>query len=139
MNMDFSAFFLEMLNGGAITPELLWLVLLTIYLSKESKRRGLHALDWFSLPPSMDFMLAIFVVDAGVWLRSVTVWIWRRFDGAGEFSSVQQVVLAIGGFLIVVGYLCKIRAITRPDHGAGPWLASMAATAIVLVAMLVFR
>lgn len=136
---DFNAFFLEMLNGGAITPELLWLVLLAIYLSRESKRRGLRALDWFALPPSMDLMLAVFISDAGVWLRSVTIWAWRRFDGAGEFNAAQQTLLIIGGAMIVVGFLCKIRALTRPDHGSRPYLVAAASTAIVLIAMLVFR
>lgn len=134
-----SAFFLEMLNGGAITPELLWLVLLAVYLSKESKRRGLHALDWFSLPPSMDLIVAVFLSDAGVWIRSTTIWVWRRFYGAGEFSNAQQLLLVIGGAMIVVGYLCKIRAWTKPDHGEMPYLVASAATAVVLIMMLVSR
>ncbi len=134
-----TAFFLEMLNGGAITPELFWLVLLARYLTRESKRRGLHAFDWISLPPSMDLMLAIFISDFGVWLRSVTVWVWRRFDGGGEFNQAQQALLIAGGALIVVGYLCKVRALTRPDEGDKPWLVAMGCTAVVLIAMLVFR
>lgn len=136
---DFNSFFLEMLNGGAITPELFWLVLLAHYLATESKRRGLHAFDWFSLPPSMNLMLAIFIVDAGVWIRSVTIWAWRRFDGSGDFGAISSCSLIVGGALIVFGYLCKVRALTRPDHGDGPWLAAMASTVVVLVAMLVFR
>lgn len=134
-----NSFFLEMLNGGAVTPELFWLVLLARYLTRESKRRGLQRFDWFSLPPSMDLMLAIFIVDAGVWIRSVTIWVWRRFDGSGEFSSAQHMLLTIGGALIAIGYLCKIRALTRPDEGNGPWLVAMGCTVVVLVAMLVFR
>lgn len=134
-----AVFLLEILNGGAVTPELFWLVLLAIYLSKESRRRGLHYLDWFSLPPSMDLILAVFISDAGVWLRSVTIWAWRRFDDAGDFNQAQQVLLIIGGAMIVVGHLCKIRAMTRPDHGNGPWLIAMASTAIILVGMLAFR
>lgn len=133
-----SAFFLEMLNGGAITPEFLWLVLLGIYLSRESQRRGLHWSDWFSLPPSMNLILAVFIADAGVWLRSLIVWNWRR-TGAGEFNEAELLGLIVGGALIVLGFLCKIRAMTEPDHGPGPWLASAGLTALVLVAMLVFR
>lgn len=134
-----SAFFLEMLNGGALTPELFWLVLLARYLARESKRRGLHMLDWISLPPSMDLMLAIFISDTGVWIRSLTIWAWRRFGGAGEFNQVQLALLICGGALIVVGYLCKVRALTRPDEGDVPWLTAMACSAVVLVVMLVFR
>lgn len=136
---DFNALFLEMLNGGAVTPELMWLVLLAIYLSKETKRRGLHAFDWFSLPPSMDLILAVFVSDAGVWLRSVTIWAWRRFDGAGEFNTAQQMLLIAGGALIVVGFLCKIRALTKPDHGSRPYMVAVVSTIVVLIAMLVLR
>lgn len=134
-----TSLFLEMLNGGAITPELIWLMLLAIYLSKESKRRNLNALDWFSLPPSMDLILAVFISDFGVWLRSLTIWAWRRFDGAAEFNQAQQALLTFGGALIVVGFLCKIRALTAPDHGNLPWLISTAAAAAAIVALLLLR
>lgn len=133
------AFFLEILNGGAVTPELLCLVLLGIYLSRESRRRGLHALDWFALPPSMNLVLAMFIFDSGVWLRSITIWVWRRFFGAGDFSAMQTALLIVGGGLIVVGSLCKIRALTAPDHGRAPWLLASIATLAAIVAIVVFR
>lgn len=135
-----SALFLEILNGGAMTPELVCLVLLAIYLSKEAKRRGLHRLDWFKLPPSMNLILAMFVYDTGVFLRSITVWAWRRFSGGvGNFDGVEGLALVLGGALIVIGSLCKIRALTKPDHGDGPWLAASAATAFAIGVLLLFR
>lgn len=131
---------LELLNGGAVTPEMLWLVLLGVYLSKEAKRRGLRAVDWFSLPPSMNLILAVFISDLGVTLRSATVWAWRRFNGgAGDFSSIETAALIVGGTLIVVGSLCKIRAITEPDHGNGPWLLSMASAVVAILVLLALR
>ena len=135
-----SALFLEILNGGAITPELVCLVLLTIYLSKEAKRRGLRRLDWFKLPPSMNLILAMFVYDAGVFVRSVAVWGWRRFSGGtGNFTGPEGLALIIGGALIVIGSLCKVRALTRPDHGDGRWLVASASSAIVIVALILLR
>lgn len=141
MKTSFSAFFLEMLNGGAITPETVWLVLLGIYLVKEARRREEAGapVNWMGLPASMNLILAVFISDAGVQLKSLTVWIWRRFDGAGEFSALQTGLLIVASSLIVIGALCKIRALTQPDHGSGPWLRAMGATAAILVLMLVFR
>lgn len=139
MSHGFSAFLLEMLNGGAVTPELLWLVLLAIYLSRESQRRNLRWFDWFHLPPSMSLMLAVFISDAGVWLRSFVIWNWRRSGGAGEFNELEVAVLIFGCTMIVLGFLCKIRAMTEPDHGRKPWLIAAALTVIALAAMLVFR
>lgn len=133
------AFFLEILNGGAIVPELLCLVLLGVYLSREAHRRGLHALDWFKLPPSMNLVLAMFVFDSGVLLRSITIWVWRRFFGGGDFSALQTCLLIIGGGLIVVGSLCKIRALTEPDFGRAPWLLASIATLAAIVAIVAFR
>lgn len=127
---------LEILNGGAITPELMWLVLLSVYLVREAKRRGLHFLDWFHLPPSMNLILAIYICDVGVYLRSITVWVWR-INGGHEFSLVQSWLLVVGGGLIVLGTLCKIRAITAPDHGDRPWFVAGALTLLV-AAILVF-
>lgn len=135
-----SSLFLEILSGGAITPELVCLVLLTIYLSKEAKRRGLRRRDWFKLPPSMNLILAMFVYDVGVFLRSGTIWAWRRFaGGAGDFNSIEGLLLVLGGALIVLGSLCKIRALTKPDHGDGPWLAASAASAFMIGLLLLFR
>lgn len=129
---------LELLNGSAVTPELLWLVMIGLYLSKEARRRGLHALDWFNLPPSMNFMLAIFISDLGIWLKTFTVWLWRR-SGAGPFNELEITLLAVSGVLILLGPLCKIRALTAPDHGRGPWLVALGWTIAIAAAMLVFR
>lgn len=129
--------FLEILNGGTVTPDLLWMVLLGHYLSRESKRRGLHALDWFHLPPSMNLVLAVFICDLGVWIRSATLWSWR-YLGAGDFTDVESALMILGGALIVLGYLCKIRALTEPDHGNMPWAVAAASTggAIILLLLL---
>lgn len=130
--------FLEVLNGGAVTPELIWLVLLGVYLSRETKRRGLHAFDWFNLPPSMNLILAIFIFDLAILTRSWVVWAWRRFDGAGEFGPMQSVALGVSGFFILAGTLCKIRALTYPDHGSSPWLAASILTALSVIGLIVF-
>lgn len=129
---------LELLNGSAVTPELLWLVMIGMYLSKEAKRRGLHALDWFSLPPSMNFMVAIFISDLGIWLKTFTVWIWRR-AGGGAFNELEVTLLIVSGVLILLGPLCKIRAMTAPDHGRGPWLIALAWTAVIAILLLVLK
>jgi len=130
----------EVLNGGAITPEVLWLLLLGIYLYREARRRGLHGFDWFNLPPSMDLIVAVLISDLGVTIRSTTIWIWRKFYGAPPyFSDVQSTLLMVGAALIVVGFLCKIRAMTAPDHGDGPWLLATVSTVVVIAAMLVMR
>jgi hypothetical protein len=135
-----NSLFLEILSGGAMTPELVCLVLLGVYLSKEAKRRGLRRLDWFKLPPSMSLILAMFVYDVGVFMRSATIWIWRRIDGgAGSLDGPEGLSLVIGGALIVLGSLCKIRALTKPDHGDGPWLAASAASAFAIGLLLLFR
>lgn len=133
-----SAMFLEFLNGGAITPELLWMLLIGKYLHAEARRRGLHGFNWLSLPPNMNFMLAIFICDTGVWLRSTTIWAWRFF-GAGDFGVIETSLLVAGGALIFIGYLCKIRALTYPEEGRGPWVKAAALSVVVLVAMVVFR
>lgn len=132
-------FLLEILNGGAITPGQIWLVMIAIYLSKEAKRRGLRAFDWFHLPPSMDFMLAVFIGDLGVEVKAIAVWVWRRFFDAGDFSVMQTGLLMLGSTLIVLGFLCKIRALTKPDCGNGPYLKAAAWTVGVVILLLIFR
>ena len=124
---------LDVLNGASIAPDLLWLTLIGIYLCKESRRRQLHPLDWFHLPPSMNLMLAMFICDSGVCLRTITRWVWERFYRGGEFDFVIGISLGIGGALMVCGALCKIRALTKPDHGDGPWLLASITTTVALL------
>lgn len=135
--MTSSAFFLEILNGGSIAPELIWMTMLGVYLSRESQRRGLRWFDWFRLPPSMNLILAVFICDAGVCLRSIIVWGWRR-DGAGEFNEMEVAGLIVGSALIFCGYLCKIRAWTHPDYGDWPWVVACIVSAIMVVVLIKF-
>lgn len=130
-------FLLEILNGGAVTPSLIWLCLLTVYLMKEAKRRDLHGIGaWLHLPPSMNLILAIYVCDAGVTLRSMLMWWWRH-SGAGELGAVKSWLMVGAVSLIVVGFLCKIRALTSPDYGDWPWLLSWATT-LLTVGVVIF-
>lgn len=132
---------LELLNGAGMVLETCFLGLMVLYLLKETKRRGLGVADWIGgrLPPSMNFALAVMVCDSGVWLRSIVVWSWRRFYDGGGFGNYQLAFLALGALAIVVGSLCKIRAITKPDHGNGPWLASAAAVLLFVVVTVLYR
>lgn len=131
---------LELLNGAGVVLELCFLSWMAVYLWRETRRRHLGPRNWFfGLPPSMHLAVAIFVFDSGVWLRSSVIWAWRRFFGAGDFNATQLGILGFGGAVIVVGSLCKIRAITKPDYGDGPWLASAGAVALFLGASLIFR
>lgn len=124
----------EFLNSAVLFPQIAWLTLLGIYLIRESTRRDLHPLDWLSLPPSMNLIIAVFVGDASDLVRAVGVYTWRRAGGGafGTFSTACF-LLAAGG--LVMSSLCKIRAWTHPDYGHAPWLATLAGSA-VLVAVL---
>lgn len=126
----------ELLNGSSVAPILLLQVLLSRYLAIEARKRGLRWWGWHRLPPDMDLVLAMFVFDAGVLARSFVSWAWRFF-GAQDLASAESAGLVAGAFLIAVGALCKIRALTRPEYGNGPWLAASAATAVVVVVLLV--
>ncbi len=122
---------LELLNGAAVVPGLIVIALLTRYIVKEAKRRGLHPLNWGRFPPGMNLVLAMFLFVIGVWGEKVSKWAWRAF-GAGPFGISLTASLIFFGFLIIIGLLCKIRALTRPDFGNWPWLASAAVTALVI-------
>ena len=52
---------------------------------------------------------------------------------------MQTLLLIVGDGLIVVGSLCKIRALTAPDHGSLPWLLASAATFAAIVAIVIIR
>ena len=131
---------LELLNGAGMVLETCFLSCMALYLFREVRRRQLSVRDWvFDLPPSMHLAVAIFVFDFGVCLRSAVIWIWRHFYKAGDFGLIQMSLLAYGGAIIVIGSLCKIRAITKPDFGNGPWLMSLAAMILFILATVTYR
>lgn len=134
------AFSLEIINGAGHIAGLFFLWHLGFYLCREAKRRHLNLGSWFSrLPISMHFAVAILIYDVGVWLKTFVIWVWRAFYGAGTFSGTMYTALWIGSLMIVVGSLCKIRAVTKPDHGDGPWLLAAGTVAIFIVVTVVHR
>jgi len=131
---------LELLNGASAILDFIFLALLGLYLIKETRRRGIPLRGWiFNLPPSMHFAVAVSICDAGILVRTTTIWLWRAIEGANEFSIPMLGSLTIGGFLIVLGSLCKIRSITRPDYGDAPWLIALYAVIIFVLISLILR
>ncbi len=130
---------LEILNGIDSVLELCFLFCMAQYLWKETTRRGFSFSDWIAwkLPPSMNFAIAVVAFDVGVFVRSVTIWAWRRYYDAGDFALWQIITFDISAIVILVGALCKIRAVTKPDLGDGPWLLS--AAAVILFVALTLR
>lgn len=124
---------LELINGAGAILDACFLLLIGFYLVKEHRRRGLAFSDWLGgLPPSMHFAVAVAACDAGILLRTSSSWVWRRFYAAGPFPSWLLALLILGGVGIVVGMLCKIRSISRPDYGDAPWLIALYALTIFL-------
>lgn len=132
---------LELLNGSGTVVEIFFLVWMIRYLKKETTACGLTVSDWlhYRLPPSMNFVVAVFVFDSGVALNRLVIWVWRRFFGAGDFGVMQLAMIGLGGLLILVGGLCKIRAVTKPYRGDGPWLRALGAVLLFVLATLLTR
>ena len=115
---------LELLNGGGIVIEACFILFLLMYLRKETLRRGIGIKEWyhFDLPPSMNLAVAVLVFDFGVFARTTVIWAWRKFYGAAEFNPNQIMLLSFAAVVIIVGGLCKIRAVSFPDYGHFPWV-----------------
>lgn len=131
---------LEIFNGMGMVLSAIFLVLMIQYLVKETRRRKLPYRSWFfRLPPSMHFAVAITVYVFGVLMRTSAAWTWRRFGYGGEFGAGLICMFAMSAVIIVVGGICQIRAISKPDWGDGPWLLSTAAVIAFVVTDLYFR
>ena len=124
---------LEALNGAAVLPGLILLVLLTKYFRREAIRRGLRPMAWFRLPPSMQLALALFIFDAGATLRLGTTWFWYLI---GRRLVPMEMMFLLAILVMITGLLCKIRALTEPDYGRAPWLISTIVTGILAVLLL---
>ena len=126
---------LEILNGVALIPATILLLLMVRYLIAESVRRGLHSFSWFHLPPSMNLVLAMFFFDLAIMLRLIATFLWYLI-GQRLFPIQMLFFVAIIG--LIIGLLCKIRAITEPEYGRLPWFATMMVTIAVAATLLIF-
>lgn len=132
---------LEVLNGAVALLELFFLVALGVYLRRESVDRHLRwrNLFHFDLPSHMAFALAVFVADAGILVRSLVIWQWRRFHDSGPFTEAESSLLWFGAALIVLGSIYKIRSLTRPVYGMRPWIVALAAVVAFAFVTLAWR
>lgn len=131
---------LELLNGAGGIVDGFFVAWGIWYLWREG-RRGRVAFwhRFLNLPAPMNFVVAVVVHDGGVLVRSATIWAWRRVYDGGDLGRVQLAVLIFGAAMIVVGGLCKIRAVTKPTYGNAPWLACLYCLLIFLAGSLVVR
>ena len=132
-------FFLEITSGSGIVPELTMMILLMTYLSKEARDRNLHFLDWPSLPPQMDLVIALLIFDSGILINSCMVWVWRRFLNAASFNITQSIFLGLGRTLILFGSICVVRALTKPDYGDRPWIITWFITIMAAILLIFIR
>lgn len=124
---------LQALNAAALIPAVIFLFLASRYLIRESIRRGLHPLNWFNLPYSMNLALAMVIFDIFVILRLGTTVLWYMLGQRITSIDLMFLVSILG---IIVGLLCKIRALTEPDYGKLPWLGSAILTVLATVFLL---
>lgn len=134
-------FLLELFNGISVILEGIFLLWGARYLYLEMNRRELRVRDWFlfRLPPSMNFIIAVLVFDIASWLRSLVVWSWRRLYNSGDFTRWHLILLLVAAVIGFVGALCKIRAVTRPDQGDGPWLLCLAISLVFVLGSVAAR
>lgn len=115
--------FSQHLNGVSVAICGVFMVWAIVFLWRETRRRKLTPIDLvIRMPPPMCFTFAVLVFDSGVWLRAMVIWVWRRFYDSGPFGPYQLAGLTAGAFLIAVGGLMKVRAVTKPDWGDLPWM-----------------
>ncbi len=116
---------LNMFAGGYAMLALIFVLFMLIYLRRERLRRGLSLrvyFEFYLLPPSIMLATAIFVSNLGGVLVAGGFWIqdWPRVDAL----HVRLHVIVAGAFLMMVGALYRIAAITQPTYGHLPWLLS---------------
>jgi hypothetical protein len=86
------------------------------------------------LPLSMQVAVGTLVIALAVFMTRVVIW-WARYRHNGELDLMmpETRIYLSGTALGAVGFLCILRAVSRPVFGHWPWAAALASSAAYLV------
>lgn len=135
MTLEFT---LEVLNGNWGIVGLALAIICAAYLMHEFRARRILPFGRRSrLTDGIRMAVALFMLSAGVFIRSAESWRWR-FTGA-HLGDLNQVPLTIGDIVAVIGFLCALREISRNLFGWAPWFWTIVALVIFNVGSAVHK
>lgn len=130
---------LEITNGAWSIISVSMLIFLTFYLRESAILRRVSPRQWFgSLPVSMQLAVGLYVLCAGILLRSIFVWLWR-IAGGGEFGTLQLTTVMTGTAIGCIGLLCMLRVVSRARYGHWPWAMTGAVVVLYIASVFLFR
>ncbi len=81
---------------------------------------------------------AVFISNLGGVLVAGEFWLLRRNETRLNLLSINLFVVLIGAFLMMLGALYRIAAITQPTYGHAPWMTSLGLLLLFIVAEVYF-
>lgn len=125
---------LEMGNGVWAIVALWLIIFLTYHLLKvfflRWPRRGI-----FDQPQSVKLAVGVYVVAWAILITRGVIW-WGRSSNGGKLTDLEANgvnIYTAGVALGIVGFLCILRTVTRPNFGHWPWLAALFTVFIYIV------
>jgi hypothetical protein len=118
------AYHLETLNGVFVILVASAVAWLAYYILEQ---KNLEGLTWRQVlgshgPLGVRLATPMLVLKTGLLIRAL-VWSWHELGpGHTDLLVSHFVVIIIGSFLVIIGFLCLIRVLTQHRFGHWPWL-----------------
>lgn len=127
-------YLLELGNGVlAITTG--WAVIFLCYhVVKVSRQRRVGIRSWRNLPQALQLAVAILAIAWASCGIAVVIWAARyRHNGYLLVEGVDTIAISMFRVVLIGGFLCALRVITKPMQWRWPWLGAIGSCAIYLL------
>lgn len=134
-------YYMETLNGVFVILLANACIWLTYYIFEQKRIHSVSLIKVTTEDGPLGVRLAIpmLTLKFGLLLRAV-IWGWVELGpGHKDLQLSEFLIVVFGSLLVVAGFLCLIRVLTKPRFGSWPWLVVGAVVLMyVVVAQFLF-
>jgi hypothetical protein len=133
--MEKLKFALEVVNGSTVILGCFLIAWLVFHLYDMIIHRGEVSIKsmMFGVAGGASLAGYLLIEQVGIVLNRLMIWIWRMMGASEPFTDFQDIIFALGAFLIGVGILLMIRLLSRPRFGETPWVVAATFTLLYTI------
>ncbi len=121
------------IGNGVLAIATAWSTAFLLYhVTKVSRQRRIKS--WRNLPQALQLAVAILTIALSTCGVAVVIWASRyRNNSSLSLEGIDTIVISLLRVVLVGGFLCALRIITRPMRWRWPWLGAIGCGAAYLL------